>query len=278
MATVRENLTYWDTVYDWSQEGEEWSRGFGGTQALWCACLRPRVARFLPAHTVLEIAPGFGRFTPFLGEECQRYIGVDLSPKCIDACQQRFSDKRWSFFVNDGKTLPMVGAGSVDFLFSFFSLIHADIATVQSYANEFARVLTPNGGGFVHHSNLAEHATYFAALNRLPRGLQRRLFEWGLVDLPQWRAPAMSIATFEQCCRKAGLTCITQETVNFGSRRTIDAFTTFVRTDHPKAPAHQVWRNPQFMLDAMKIRAKAEQGKISEGRVPATFYGPLETG
>ncbi len=278
MATVKENLKYWDTVYDWNQEGEEWSRGFGGTEALWKACLRPRIARFLPAHTVLEIAPGFGRFTPLLGEECERYLGVDLSPKCIKACQERFRDKRWSFFVNDGKTLPMIESESVDFVFSFFSLIHADLDTVQSYANEFARVLKPNGGGFIHHSNLAEHAKYFGVLNRLPKGLQRRLFEWGLVDLSQWRAPAMSIAVFEQCCRNAGLTCITQETVNFGSRRTIDAFSTFVRADSPMARTNAIWRNPHFLHEAMKIRAKAEQGKTSDGRVPARFYGPLEDG
>ena len=63
----------------------------------------PRLMRFLPAGTILEIAPGFGRFTQYLLPFATRLIGVDLSPKCVEACRSRFPDSpQASFLVNDG--------------------------------------------------------------------------------------------------------------------------------------------------------------------------------
>ena len=40
---------------------DEWSASFGDTEALWYFVLSPRVHRFIPAPTILEIAAGFGR-------------------------------------------------------------------------------------------------------------------------------------------------------------------------------------------------------------------------
>jgi ubiquinone/menaquinone biosynthesis C-methylase UbiE len=268
VASVEENRRYWEEVYDWSQAGEEWSRGWGDSQTLWTASLEPRLGRFLPAQTILEIAPGYGRFTPFLAGHCQNYLGVDLSPSCVEYCQSLFPQHR--FFVNDGSTLPMVETGSVDFVFSFFSLIHAEKETIQSYLREFARVLKPTGGGFVHHSNLAEHGAYFATIEKLPKRLQRGLFQAGLVDLPQWRAPSVSVEVFAQAARQAGLDLLCQETVNFGSRRTIDAFSSFVRADGPwRAPNH-LWRHSSFMHEAMRAR------RGGSGLLGSRCYEPLE--
>lgn len=272
MATVEENLRYWEEVYDWSESGEEWSRGWGGTEALWTASIEPRVARFLPASTVLELAPGHGRFTPYLARHCQTYLGVDLSPSCIELCQERFPEHR--FFTNDGATLPMIEDGSVDFIFSFFSLIHADEETILGYLREFARVLKPQGGGFVHHSNLAEHRAYFRRIERLPRWARRWLFEVGLVDLPQWRAPTVSAEIFAGCASQAGLALLSQETVNFGSRRTIDAFSSFVRADGPWSASHRLWRHPGFMHEAMRVRLR-QGNHPSATLLPIEYYGPL---
>lgn len=281
MASVEENLRYWDEVYDWNAEGEEWSRGWGGTEALWDASLQPRIARFLPTTTILEIAPGFGRFTGYLREQCENYVGVDLSARCVEACRERFSqDSRCRFFVNDGATLPMLEDGSVDFIFSFFSLIHADEPTVGSYLAEFAKKLRPAGGGFVHHSNLGEHRSYFGRVERLPRPLRQLLFEAGLVDLPQWRAPAISAELFAHLARAAGLELLCQETVNFGSRRTIDAFSSFVRADGPHAAAARGkrnlhWHNPGFMHEAMRVRLRREGRPPQPVTLPMEMYGPL---
>lgn len=261
MATVEENRRYWEEVYSWSQGGEEWSRGWGGTAALWKGSLLPRLQRFLPAPTVLEIAPGHGRFTPYLKEHCQRYIGVDISPRCIEVCRQRFPHDE--FHVNDGQSLSAVADRSVDLAFSFFSLIHAEEDTMAGYLHELARVLKPGGGAFLHHSNLKEHESYFRKTARLPKPLSRWLFGLGLLDLPQWRATSVSARTVANLAGEAGLAVLTQETVNFGSRRTIDAFTSLTRGSGEA----RVWNNPQFMHEAMRIR-------LRQGDIPSAILAP----
>lgn len=269
MASVEENERYWDEVYSWSEGGEEWSRGWGSTETLWNGSLEPRLRRFLPSGTLLELAPGHGRLVPYLSARCDRYIGVDLSEGCVAVCSERFPGLE--FHANDGRSLPMLESGSVDLVFSFFSLIHAEADTMASYLREFARVLRTGGGGFIHHSNLAEHGAYFDGVGRLPRWLGKRLFEAGWLDLPQWRARSVDASVVARLAREAGLAVLSQETVNFGSRRTVDAFTSFVRADGPwKAPG-LVWHHPGFMHEAMRLRL----GKPSLG-VPVQYYGPLQ--
>lgn len=258
MATVEENRHYWEEVYPWPEQGEEWSRGWGGTDKLWRHSLLPRIERFFPAQAILEIAPGHGRFTPYLVQHGQTYTGVDLAPHCVEICQDRFPDL--TFHTNDGRTIPMIENSSIDFIFSFFSLIHADIPTMTSYLKEFARVLTPNGAGFIHHSNLAQHASYFQRVEKLPKRLRSWLFEAGMLDLPQWREPTVSATIVRELAHQAGLVTLAQETVNFGSRKTIDAFTTFARADSPwKETKPEIKENPGLMHEAMKIRLGPER-------------------
>ena len=157
MPTTEANREFWDEEYDWASGGAEWSSRWGSTQAQWQGTILPRIRRHLPVHTILEIAPGFGRWTQFLAGCCQRLIVVDLSAKCIDACRARFADANHiEYHVNDGLSLPFVGDGSVDFVFSFDSLVHVEADVIESYLNELGRILKPGGAGFIHHSNLAE--------------------------------------------------------------------------------------------------------------------------
>lgn len=253
MATVEENRHYWEEIYPWPEEGEEWSRGWGGTDRLWRHSLLPRIERFLPADTILEIAPGHGRFIPYLASQGNNVIGVDLAPHCVEICRGKYP--QLCFHHNDGRTLPMLKDRSVDFIFSFFSLIHADIPTMASYLKEFARILTEDGAGFIHHSNLAQHASYFRTVDKLPKKLQRLLFEAGLIDLAQWREPTVSARIVKTLAEEAGLKILAQETVNFGSRRTIDAFTTFALAGGRwKDVTPELKENPGLMHEAMKIR------------------------
>ena len=67
MPSVTQNIDTWDSAYDWTDQGEEWSRPWGGSEGQWYGSIFPRVQRLLPAPTVLEIAPGYGRWTAYLG-------------------------------------------------------------------------------------------------------------------------------------------------------------------------------------------------------------------
>jgi hypothetical protein len=66
MGSVDQLKTVFNDEWDWSTQGDEWSTWWGGTPALWYGALLPRVHQWLPAPRVLEIAPGFGRWTQYL--------------------------------------------------------------------------------------------------------------------------------------------------------------------------------------------------------------------
>lgn len=278
MATVEENVHFWDQVYDWENSGEEWSRGWGGSHWEWTCCIYPRVRHFLPATSALEIAPGYGRWTHYLKDQSQFLIGVDLSQRCVGACRKRFPEERLRFFRNDGVSLDQVEDASVDFVFSFFSLIHAEVDVITGYLEQIAQKLKPGGAGFIHHSNLHEYSRYFEGVAKLPKSLAVGLNRLGLIDLPQWRAPSMSATRFQKACRTAGLICTTQELVNFGSRRLIDCFSTFVRPPHPLARETRIWRNEGFMHQAMRVRLGVEQsGKaVCSSVLPKDYYPASE--
>src|SRR5207248_6740177 len=139
--------------YDWPQKGEEWSSSWGGPEAQWFGAVLPRIHAFVPAHTILEIAPGFGRWTRYLKDYCHDLIVVDMAERCIKACQQAFaSSSHITYHVNDGKSLAMIADRSIDFVFSFDSLVHAEADVIAAYLGQLARKLAPNGAGFFHHS------------------------------------------------------------------------------------------------------------------------------
>ena len=66
MPTIERNKELWDGLYHWSEMGDEWSKQWGCPYMQWYGMLLPRIHSFLPAKTILEIAPGYGRWTQFL--------------------------------------------------------------------------------------------------------------------------------------------------------------------------------------------------------------------
>ena len=136
MPTVEQNLFLWGKADGWKDDGDKWSVKWGGTELEWWTSIFPRIRQFVPASTILEIAPGFGRWTQFLKGFCQRLIAVDVSPACIERCKERFaSDPQVNCYVNDGKSLAMVEDASVDFAFSFDSLVHVEADVIAAYLN-----------------------------------------------------------------------------------------------------------------------------------------------
>ena len=258
VATVDENAAFW-AGYDWTRAGEEWSAGWGGSHAQWYGVILPRIARFLPARSMLEIAPGHGRWTGYLREHCESLAIVDLDEACIEACRRRFEDDhRIACHVNDGRSLAMIADESVDFAFSFDSLVHADATVISSYVRELARTLGPDGVGFVHHSNAGRYRRYFERLQRIPRGrVRERLHDLRVLDRPRWRALDMTAGRFRARCEAAGLQCISQEIVNWTTRRLIDCLSTFTRPSSRWARPNRVFENPGFVAEARAVKRRA---------------------
>jgi SAM-dependent methyltransferase len=239
MPSIGENSQEWAGSYSWSQEGDEWSGWWGSAHAQWFGCLLPRVFPFLKGR-ILEIAPGHGRWTQFLQTHCVSLIGIDLAQACIELCNQRFGQfPSLEFKVNDGLTFPMIEDKSIDFAFSFDSLVHAESDVMSSYTKELARVLKPGAVAFLHHSNLdaVRRATLF----------KRRIST-------HWRASSMSAEKMRGFVVEAGMNCVQQEIIPWGPSSSlwmIDCMSTIVNA--PGSHCH-VFKNRRFMQEAAAIK------------------------
>ncbi len=257
MFTVEWNRAVWDIEYAWHAGGDEWSGAWGGVDMQWYRTLLPRLHAYLPAGTILEIAPGFGRWTQKLKDHCQTLHLVDLAPRCIEMCRQRFRGlNHLHYHVNDGRSLPMIADDSIDFVFSFDSLVHVDRATLRGYLVELARVLAPDGVAFLHHSNLGEARRLLRLLDCLP--FAATLERWGLIERNRhYRAPDVSAATVADDARQAGLCSISQEQINWGGRRLNDCFSVLTRSSSRWSRANHVVRNHRFAAEAAEAASLA---------------------
>jgi SAM-dependent methyltransferase len=245
MGSIDENKQEWDTAYGWPQAGDEWSRFWGSPRAQWEGCLLPRIFPFLRGRS-LEIAPGRGRWTQFLKAHCESLIGIDLAPSCVEQCKQRFKDDvNLEFEVNDGLMLPMVDDTSIDFVFSFDSLVHVESDVVASYVSEFARVLKPDGVAFIHHSN-------FGAIRRSLWYEVKRL-RYRIPFNPGWRATSMSGGKMREFAEGSGLSCLQQELVPWGENGPMltDCMSTIINRSGKECV---VIENHRFMEEAAAIR------------------------
>jgi ubiquinone/menaquinone biosynthesis C-methylase UbiE len=251
VPSIEENLDYFDRRYDWPKQGDEWSSDFGGTDALWWFTIFPRISPFLPARRILEIGPGHGRWTVHLLSSCQSLVLVDLSPACIEQCKARFAGaSNITYHVTDGKSLGMLPSNSVDFVFSFDSLVHAEADVIQAYVEQLASILTQEGAGFIHHSNLGQYARRLALIKKFPRkkwNLRPQAARMLSINTRAWRAESMTGARFRDMCASAGLRCFSQELINWGRGRCmIDAFSCFARPNSPWDRPPLVVKNPSF--------------------------------
>jgi len=242
--------------YDWKDAGEEWSAPWGNSSAQWSGCILPRIRDFIPTGTILEIAPGYGRWTHFLKDQCQKLWAVDRVAKCVDACQRRFADERHvTCFVNDGRSLSMIPDDSIDFVFTFDSLVHAQRDAVEAYLCELGRKLRIGGKGFIHHSNFGEYANSFR--ERLPQIILKPLIKAEILDWSHRRSPDMSAELFRELCTRAGLHCVSQELINWRGRRLIDCLSIIEKSENSRDTATRVVRNPNFMREAAQIRSRS---------------------
>jgi ubiquinone/menaquinone biosynthesis C-methylase UbiE len=259
MPSVEHNAKEWDEkTYSWPEDGDEWSEAFGNTEAMWWFALRPRLHRYVPAGTILEIAPGHGRWTEYLRDLCKSLVIVDLSANCIAACKKRFANaSNITYVVNNGRSLDIVQDNSIDLVFSFDSLVHCEKDVIAAYLKEIARTLKPDGVGFIHHSNIGAYSRFLDIYNAIPqrfhmKGAFSRLIS---INVSALRAPSMSAATFRELCEDANLECISQEPINWDHGRCmIDAISVFTPRASKWSRRCEILSNPRFVEGAAKIK------------------------
>jgi ubiquinone/menaquinone biosynthesis C-methylase UbiE len=251
VPTVELNKQKWNGGYDWAVKGDEWSRAWGGTTMQWYGTILPRIQRFLPAGRILEIACGYGRWSEFLRRECESLVAVDLSEECVKACQERFAGiPRMEFHVNDGRSLDMVAASSIDFVFTFDSLVHVEPNVLEAYIAQMPRVLRQNGAAFLHHSNLGRYRIFYARMRHF-QTFRPLLVKLGILERNlHWRDWRVSAEIVREMVVRHGLKCFNQEIIPWGTRRArIDCLTTIVRSDSD-ASKPRIFENADFMSEA----------------------------
>jgi len=147
--TIANNLKSWSD-WNWSQQGEEWSNSPKWKESLIKHVLIPNVPM---DSCVLEIGPGAGRWTEALIPRAKKLTLVDLTPKCIDLCKDKFKAfNHIDYFVNDGKDLSFIPSKSIDCIWSWDVFVHISAIDIWNYIIQFERILSPGGTGIIHHS------------------------------------------------------------------------------------------------------------------------------
>jgi SAM-dependent methyltransferase len=253
---VEENVSTWNAASSWDGAEEQWSGPWGGPEAQWWGTILPRIHAFVPAATILELGPGHGRWTQYLKDLCDELILVDVAENCIEECRSRFAaEQHITYHVNDGMSLTAVEDRRVDFAFSFDSLVHAEADALQSYAHELARVLTPDGVAFIHHSNLGELRWWAALARSVPNRWRWNLEVRGLiVNVSAWRAESASASRLAGACDEAGLVCVAQEKIawHYG-RFLMDAISVITPRGSTWERPPRAVENPRFMDEARLV-------------------------
>ncbi len=175
----------------------------------------------------------------------------------------------------------MVEDGSVDFAFSFDSLVHVEAEIIAAYLKELAKKLKRGAFAFLHHSNLGTYRNSIwlpkaierqqpigpnggnpAPMTRslwLRRRLRSKLTDWGLPNTFDNRAESVCAKVFREACDAAGLECRSQELVNWNHGRSlIDCFSVVTRAAGQSHRPPRLLKNPHFMDEAERARRTTE--------------------
>jgi SAM-dependent methyltransferase len=238
VPSIAENRAIFER-YDWPEGGDEWSRQWGSSRMFFYGTVMPRIAAFVPCGHLLEIAPGHGRCTQFLLGLCRQLTAVDVAERCVRACRERFAAASHARFVEgDGRSLPFLDDESVDFGFSFDSLVHADQEAMSGYLHELRRTLKPGAHALVHHSNLGEYIDPATGEPTVPN--------------PEFRDSTVSADSARDWAAEAGLACLAQELLNWHSPHYTDCVSLLRRDDRPVETV--VSRHPDLSAEYDHLR------------------------
>jgi ubiquinone/menaquinone biosynthesis C-methylase UbiE len=216
--SIAENIRIWNDEYTWSEAGDEWNGQAAACGVPYAEWKRALIARLVlpyavPGATILEIAPGHGRWSETLALRAGRLLLVDLSPTCIEYCRQRLGGREHlETFVTDGRSLPPDIDANVDLVWSFDSFVHIAAPDVGQYLHEIHRVLRPGGMAVIHHANRWHATLGLAGLRSLGRP-GRLLYRWLSFGPGEradgWRS-AVSARSFRRMAHDAGLDVLEQ--------------------------------------------------------------------
>jgi ubiquinone/menaquinone biosynthesis C-methylase UbiE len=119
-------------------------------------------------------------------------------------------------------------------------MVHCEADILETYLTECARILKPDGWGFIHHSNI---------------GYYRNLLTGKLkCENIHARGETMTAQLFSKYCKKNGLTCVRQEVVNWGGNILNDCFSLFTKKTAIEGSDIKYIENNEFHKEIERIR------------------------
>jgi SAM-dependent methyltransferase len=253
MPTLDWNIKTWGEYYNWKDMGEEWSAIWGGSEAQWFGSLLPRLHRFLPCNNVLELACGFGRWTKFiLPLTMNKFVGIDIAENCIKHCKQNFGSKKAAFFQNDGSSLELADKIKYNLVFSFDSLVHADIEVLRKYIPQIIGLLAEDGVCFIHHSNFGQF---------VPPGSNLT----DHIGFKHCRDQSSTAEEVKNIVEQHDGKLILQELVSWEGDSLIDCFTLFARKESKYEAVKNIIPNFNFMGEANICRNIFQLYNLNKG-------------
>ena len=131
----------------------------------------------------------------------------------------------------------MVPEESIDFVFSYDSLVHVELDVMGEYIWQICRKLTPTGAAFLHHSNAMGDSVDAQEAREGARGA------------------SVSSSLIKQLIEDCSGKVLIQEEMNWIRKTRTDCMTTFVGAASPTSFAYQLIRNDDFLLEASLVRA-----------------------
>jgi hypothetical protein len=133
----------------------------------------------------------------------------------------------------------MIEDSSVDFVFSWDSLVHCESDVMYAYLNALARKMRPHGVGFLHHSHIGAYR------NRETGELS--------VENKHGRGETMSAELFRKYCKDVGLQPVAQEIIGWGGTVLTDCFSVFINRENSVTETC-IYENPDFMREALTLK------------------------
>lgn len=156
--SVKANRRLWGS-YDWSEKGEEWTRKAENPEQWLTSLLDNMLYKYMDKGTeILEIGPGAGRWTEYLQPIAKRLVLVDITPKCITMCKERFAgrDGNIEYHVIDGD-IAFIPDSSLDRVWSYDVFVHVNPSDTGRYIKNISRILRPGGLAVIHHGSWDEY-------------------------------------------------------------------------------------------------------------------------
>jgi hypothetical protein len=157
----------------------------------------------------------------------------------------------------------MIPDGTIDLAFSYGSLVHAEADVMAAYLSELGRILSSDGVGFIHHSNVGAYARQLGrarSLDRFGRSFKHvnsALARFGLIARnPGYRAENVTADLFQDLCHNAGLRCRSQEIIPWEGRLFTDCISVFTRTGSRWARENRVFVNRHFWAETTHGRTR----------------------